>query len=193
MKKIATLLFAFAGIGIATAQNNWSSDAAHSSVRFTITHMMIAKTAGQFNEYEVKVTSAKEDFSDAQVEMKIKTASINTGDENRDKHLQGADFFDAEKNPEITFKSSSFKKVKGNQYKVEGDLTMHGVTKKVTLDAVYGGTKKDPWGNTKAGFAIIGKINRSDFGMNYNADVEGGKILDNMVDIFCDLELTKAK
>lgn len=193
MKKIFTLLFAAASLTAATAQNTWSADASHSSIRFAIMHMMVAKTTGQFSDYEIKVTSSKDDFSDAQVELKIKASSISTGDENRDKHLKSPDFFDTEKNPEITFKSTSFKKVKGNQYKVEGELTMRGVTKKVTLDAVYGGTKKDPWGNTKAGFAIMGKVNRTDFGINWNTDIEGGKILDNMVDIMCDIELMKGK
>lgn len=203
MKKIITTLLFASSIGLASAQvgtsatataQGWSGDNAHSSVRFAITHMMVAQTVGQFTDYTIKVNAAKENFSDATFNITIKTESVNTGAEDRDKHLKSPDFFDAANNPEITFKSTAFKNVKGNQYKLEGDLTMHGVTKKVTLDVMYTGTKNDPWGNTKAGFAIRGQVNRSDFGMNWNVDLkEGGKLLSDTVDIMCDVELKKDK
>jgi len=192
MKKLIVSLLLASSALAGTAQTKWTVDAAHSSVRFAVTHLTVAKTVGYFSEYDLNVTSSNEDFSGSQVELTIQANSINTANEARDKHLKGPDFFDAEKYPTITFKSTSFKKTKGNQYKIEGDLTMHGVTKKVTLDGVYGGTRKDPYGNTKAGFAISGKISRKDFNMAWGAPLEGGgNILDDMVDIACDVELKK--
>ncbi len=147
---------------------------------------------GWFSEYDVKMTSSKEDFSDAQVEITIQTKSINTGNEGRDKHLLADDFFAAEKNPTITFKSTSFKKTKGNIYIIKGNLTMKGVTKEVTFEGVYNGTKADPYGNTKAGWSIRGKVNRTDYGVSWNADLkDGGKAVDEVVEIMCEFELKK--
>ncbi|MEK6616792.1 MAG: YceI family protein, partial [Bacteroidota bacterium] len=114
--------------------------------------------------------------------------------EKRDGHLQSEDFFDLAKYPQITFKSKSIKKSGNNQYKLSGDLTMHGVTKEVTLDVQYNGTKNDPWGNTKAGFKITGKINRADFGLKYNSPLDGGGIMiGEEVTITCKVELLKQK
>lgn len=195
MKNIFTTLLLTAAIGSATAQN-WTLDNAHSSVGFAITHLEVAKTIGVFNEYTTNVSYTKEDLSDLKVELTIQTKSITTWNEMRDKHLASPEIFDAEKYPTITFKSTSVKKGKGNSYKITGDLTMHGVTKPVTFDMVYGGTKKDPYGNTKAGFSIKGKLDRTQFGVSYGTDVKlegGGTMLSNMVDIMCEFELMKAK
>lgn len=195
MKKVFLSLLLVAGVmGTANAQTNWSCDNSHSSVMFAIEHMTVAKTMGWFSDYEIKMTTNKADFSDATLEVTIKTSSINTGNEQRDGHLKSPDFFDAEKNPTITFKSTSFKKIKDNMYEVKGNLTMKGVTKEITLEAVYGGEKKDPYGNVKSGWSVRTKIDRTQYGMVWNAPLEGGgNILGNMVEIMCDIELMKKK
>lgn len=195
MKKILSVFLLSAAIGTASAQN-WNLDNSHSSVGFAITHMDIAKTIGLFTDYSATVSYTKEDLSDLKAEITIQTKSITTWNEARDKHLLGAEIFDAEKYPTITFKSTSVKKEKGNAYKITGDLTMHGVTKSVTFDMVYGGVRKDPYGNTKAGFSIKGQVDRAAFGVGYGSDVKlegGGVILGKMVDIMCEFELAKAK
>jgi polyisoprenoid-binding protein YceI len=195
MKKTILALLVLAGsTGTMNAQTNWQGDNGHSSVLFSIEHMAVAKTVGWFADYEVKMTTNKADFSDASVEITIQAKSVNTANEQRDGHLRGADFFDVEKFPTITFKSTSFKKVKGNMYEVKGNMTMHGVTKEVTLEATYGGEKNDPWGNTKSGWSIRGKVDRSLFGMTYTSPLEGGgTMLGNMVDIMCEVEFMKKK
>ncbi|MCU0433350.1 MAG: YceI family protein [Bacteroidia bacterium] len=195
MKKLVLSLFIVAGVmDTASAQTNWGCDNAHSSVMFAIEHMTVAKTIGWFGDYEIKMTTNKADFSDAVLEVTLKSSSINTGNEQRDGHLKSADFFDAEKNPTITFKSTSFKKIKDNMYEVKGNLTMKGVTKEITLEAVYGGEKKDPYGNVKSGWSVRTKIDRTQYGMAWNAPLEGGgNILGNMVEIMCDIELIKKK
>jgi len=167
MKKatiIAALLIASAAT---TFAQTWNVDKAHSRVGFTFTHLQIAELGGTFNSIDGKLTSAKPDFSDASVEFSADINSISTGSEQRDNHLKTADFFDAEKFPKLTFKSTSWKKVADKKYKVTGDLTMHGVTKPVTLDVVLGGVGTHP--QTKkpiAGFKITGTIKRTDFGVS---------------------------
>jgi polyisoprenoid-binding protein YceI len=195
MKKTFLALLLMAGTAApAAAQTNWQGDNAHSSVMFAIEHMGVAKTVGWFSDYEVKMTTNKADFSDAQVEITIQTKSINTANEQRDGHLKSADFFDAEKFQTITFKSTSFKKIKDNVYEVKGNFTMKGVTKEITLEAVYGGEKKDPYGNIKSGWSIRTKVDRTQFGMTWNAPLEGGgTILNTMVEVMCEIELSKKK
>lgn len=174
------------------AQNNWAFDVAHSSVNFTVSHMVISEVDGRFDKFEGSVSNSKEDFSDAKIEFTIDVASVNTGDEKRDAHLKNADFFDAEKFPKMKFISKSMKKVSGNKYKLEGSFTMHGITKDVSLDAKYGGTIKDPWGNTKAGFKITGTLNRTDWGLKYNSVMEaGGLMIGEEIEITCKIELIK--
>lgn len=166
MKKTLIIAAAVLGSFAAQAQSTWNLDKAHGAMEFSVNHMGLANITGQFKDFDVKVTNTKSDLSDAVVEMTATVASINTGNEGRDKHLQSADFFDAEKNPTITFKSTSFKKVKGNAYKVTGDLTMHGVTKTVTLDATFNGPKTHPYTKKEvAGFTVTGQVKRSDFGI----------------------------
>ena len=166
MKKatiIAALLIASAAT---TFAQTWSVDKAHSRIGFNFTHLMVADLGGTFNSIDGKITSTKPDFSDGAVEFSADINSINTDNEQRDKHLQTADFFDAEKFPKLTFKSTSWKKVADKKFKVTGDLTLHGVTKPVTLDVVLGGVGTHP--QTKkpiAGFKITGTINRKDFGI----------------------------
>ena len=192
MKKILlsalTLVMAFA----ANAQTNWSIDNSHSNVKFNITHMVVSEVEGYFKTYNGKVTSAADDFQNANIEFNVDVNSINTDDEKRDGHLKSDDFFNAEKFPMMKFKSTSFKKVNGKNYLLEGDLTIRDVTKKVKFEVVYNGTVKDPWGNTKAGFKAKSKINRFDYGLKWNAAVEaGGLVVSNEVEIILNIELKK--
>lgn len=179
------------------AQTNWKVDAGHSKLGFSVTHMMVSEVEGKFKVYEGKVTSkTDEDFTDAAIEFTADAASINTEDEKRDGHLKSADFFDVEKHPKITFKSTSMKKntKKGKTvYDLIGDLTMHGVTKKITLTAI-GASKvvKDPYGNTKYGFKVTGNLNRKDYGLGWNAALEaGGVAVSEDVKIDINIELNK--
>ncbi|GAB4134131.1 MAG: YceI family protein [Bacteroidia bacterium] len=195
MKKIIMSILAGGIISLAatTESTNWSVDNSHSSILFAVQHMTVAKTMGWFTEYDVKMTSnGIEDYSNAQVEITIQGKSVITGNEQRDNHLKGKDFFHTDSFPTITFKSTSFTKVKGNNYKIKGNLTMRGVTKEETFDAVYNGMKKDPWGNNKAGWAIRGKVDRTKYGVNWNAPLEGGgNMLEKNVEIMCEFELVK--
>lgn len=166
MKKATIIAALLISSAATTFAQTWNVDKAHSRVGFNFTHLQIAELGGTFNSIDGKLTAAKPDFSDAAVEFSADINSINTDNEQRDKHLQTADFFDAEKFPKLTFKSTSWKKVADKKYKVTGDLTLHGVTKPVVLDVVLGGVGTHP--QTKkpiAGFKINGTIKRTDFGI----------------------------
>jgi len=181
-------------VSVNAQTTKWDFDAAHSSVNFSIEHMVISEVTGQFKKFQGNVFSDKEDFSDAKINFVIDATSINTDNEMRDNHLKGKDFFETETFPIITFKSTSLKKVEGKNYKLTGDFTMHGVTKSVTLDVVYGGTVLDPYKNTKAGFKISGKLNRKDYGLAWSAVTEsGGLMVGEEVNFTCRVELAKAK
>ena len=168
-------------------QFSYTVDNAHSRLGFTIKHMGISDFNGNFGKFETKITTSKEDFSDAVVELSADVNTINTGNEMRDGHLKSADFFETEKFPTLTFKSTSFKLVKGKNYKIEGDLTMHGVTKKVTLDALHYGNAENPQ-NKKvvAGFKVSGVVKRSEFGIGAGFPAPG---LSDEVNLLADLEL----
>ena len=142
----------------------WTNDKAHSQLQFTVTHLGISDISGTFNDFDVKINASKDDFSDAVFELTAKVASIDTRVEARNNHLKSADFFDAEMYPEITYKSTAINKVGENQYKLTGDLTMHGVTKPVTMDLLYRGKLIDEEkGKETVGFQLTGEIKRSDF------------------------------
>ncbi|MBC7693947.1 MAG: YceI family protein [Burkholderiales bacterium] len=198
MKSTFKTLIALAAITLsAKAQTNWNVDASHSKLGFAVTHMMVSETEGRFNIYEGKVSSkADMDFTDATINFSVDAASVNTNDEKRDGHLKSADFFDVAKYPKITFVSKSMKlgKVKGT-YTLVGDLTMHGVTKSVSLVAI-GASKivKDPYGMERYAFKVTGIINRKDFGLTYNSVLEaGGVALSEEVRLDIKVEITKAK
>lgn len=156
---------------------NWKLDTTHSTIGFSIKHMMFTNVRGNFDLYEGGVTMTGDDFEQAKIEFNAEIASINTKNADRDGHLKSADFFDAEQFPNLTFKSSSIKKTGDHMYDIEGDLSMHGVTKPVQLKAVYSGLMKDPFGNIKIGLNLNGKINRKDWGLNWNAGLEAGGLL----------------
>ncbi|MCS7019238.1 MAG: YceI family protein [Cytophagales bacterium] len=171
----------------------WVIDAAHSEIQFKVKHLMISTVTGSFGSFSGSaITNSDEDFTDAQISFTAVTASINTGQADRDNHLRSADFFDAEKYPEVTFTSSSMKKAQGNHYELVGTLTMHGVSQEVKLDAEFLGINKDPWGNIKAAFELNGKINRKDFGLTWNAALEtGGVLVGEEVKIIANVQLTR--
>lgn len=188
MKKVVLSLFAaFALFSFATLEvANWSMDGAHSRLGFSITHMGITDINGQFNSFDVKVSTPNEDFTGASIEMTAQANSVNTGLEMRDNHLKTADFFDVEKFPTLTFKSTSVKKAKGNNYTVVGDFTMHGVTKSVTLTATHTGSAKNRAGNDVAGLKVTGVVKRSDYGVG-----QAGPGLSDEVKLIADLEVSK--
>jgi polyisoprenoid-binding protein YceI len=170
----------------------WTLDKAHSSIAFSVRHMVISEVIGNFKDFDVTFTSTKDDYSDATVDATIKVTSINTDNERRDGHLKTDDFFNAEKFPQIKFKSTSFEKVGENKYKLTGDLTIRDVTKKVTFDAVYNGTIKAPWGATVSSWKATSSVNRFDFGLKWNKAIDtGGLIAGDIVTITLNLELNK--
>ena len=157
--------------------STWQLDASHSSIGFSVKHLMIATVKGSFGKYEASFNGSEEDLSKATVGVKIDAASIDTGNDQRDGHLRSGDFFETEKFPEITFVG---KRIVGNpfgDFKIIGDLTVRGVTKEITLDATFEGRAKDPWGNSRLGYTAKGKINRSEFGLNWNQALEAGGVL----------------
>jgi polyisoprenoid-binding protein YceI len=143
----------------------WTVDKSHAKLGFTITHLMVSDIEGSFKSFDAKVNASKDDFSDATVELTADVNSVNTDDDKRDAHIKGPDFFDAAKYPSLTFKSTSFKKIAENKYKVTGDLTLHGVTKPVVLDAVARTGTNPMSKKTITGFKISGSLKRTDYGV----------------------------
>ena len=158
------------------ATTKWTIDPTHSEVGFKVKHMMFTNVSGQFDTYDATITTEDFDFATAAIEFSANIDSINTGNSDRDNHLKSADFFDAEKNPKLTFVSSSLVK-KGDDHELTGELTINGITKTVKLDTEVSGLLKDPWGNTKVGLNATGKINRTDFGLTWNSVLETGGVL----------------
>lgn len=167
MKKAVVCFFIAMLTFCAQAQTTWKTDPMHSRAGFTIVHFGITDVTGHFDKFEATSTASKPDLSDGKFEFSADVNSINTNVKMRDDHLKSADFFDAGKYSEITFKSTSLKKVSANKYKMTGDLTIHGITKKVTLDLNYKGTAKNPMANNEelAGIQVSGTIKRSDFNL----------------------------
>lgn len=191
MKKIILSAAALLASNFMFAQG-WGFDKAHSSVKFSVSHMVVSEAEGAFKKFSGTLVSEKADFSDAKIEFTIDVNSIDTDEPSRDAHLKSADFFDVANNPNITFKSKSFKSVGKGKYKLTGDLTMHGVTKTVTFDVTNGGTVKDPYGFTRTGFKVKGSLSRYDFGLKYNQAVETtGVVIGEMVEFTVNVEFTK--
>jgi polyisoprenoid-binding protein YceI len=189
MKKITVLSSLLLLAGAAFGQSTWTIDKNHSKIGFNVTHMGISEVEGKFNEFEGTVVAKSEDFNGAEIQFVSKTASIDTDNEKRDGHLKSPDFFDAEKNPETKFKGTLVKD--GGKYKLKGDLTMHGVTKKVEFDVTYGGTV-DTGKGKKAGFKLTGKINRHDYGLTWANKTPGGElVVSDEVELNVKVELDK--
>lgn len=164
-------------------------DKSHSEVGFSIKHLMISNVKGEFSDYSADIEFDTKTKKFTKLVATIKPTSIDTGIEKRDNHLRSPDFFDVEKYPDMTFKMTSYKHDDDNEGYIYGDLTLHGVTKPVKLEVEFNGMVKDPWGGTRAGFTIEGKINRKDFGLSWNKALEaGGVLVGDTVKIHIELE-----
>lgn len=154
----------------------WIIDPAHSEIGFSVKHMMISKVKGSFTSFDAEVEANEEDLTNALIDFKIDTASITTNNTDRDNHLRSADFFDAEQYPHITFKANEIVQ-KDDEYELNGDLTIKGVTRPATFEVEYGGKGTNPWGVEVVAFNAEGKINRKDFGLTWNQSLETGGVL----------------
>ncbi len=173
-------------------KTTWSVDPMHSEVQFKVKHLVISTVTGQFKDFTASIESNGEDFDGAKASFSAKIDSITTNNNDRDGHLKSPDFFDAANHPSLDFESSRFIKRDDSTYDVIGNLTIKGVTKEVTLKAELGGIMQDPYGNTKAGFEIEGKINRKDFGLNWSAVTEaGGVVVSDEVRLLLNLQFAK--
>lgn len=159
------------------AVTKWVLDPAHTEITFKIRHLMIANVTGSFKKFNSEAETNGDDFGSAKVTFTAETASVTTNNEQRDTHLKSDDFFNAEKYPEIKFESTGLKKKNDDEYELEGKLTIRDVTKTIKLNVEAGGVVVDGYGQTKAGFSVAGKINRKDFGLNWNAVTEAGGIV----------------
>jgi polyisoprenoid-binding protein YceI len=189
MKKINVLLALLFVAGGAMAQTTWNIDKSHSRIGFSVPHYAITEVEGNFKDFDASVVSKADDFDGAEVTFTGKTASIDTDNEKRDGHLKSKDFFDAEANPEVTFKGLLSKAA--GKYKLKGNLTMKGVTKPVEFDVVYGGSMNTGRG-MKAGFKLTGEINRQEFGVTYGGKTPTGElVIGDKITIVCKIELDK--
>src|SRR3954468_9407670 len=174
------------------ATTKWILDPTHSELGFKIKHLMITNVSGSFKNFQGEVETEGEDFSTAQINATVDMASISTNNEQRDAHLRNSDFFEVEKHPELTFKSTRIEKVDSDTFTLYGELTLKGITKPVKLNVEYNGVTKDPWGGERAGFVLTGKINRSEWGVNFNGVLEtGGLMLGEEVKINSEVQLVK--
>lgn len=194
MNTIKYILITLILANLTFAQTTWKVDPAHSNVEFTVSHLVISDVTGRFKEFDGTLTHTKPDFSDAKIEAVIQVKSVDTDNEKRDQHLLTPDFFNVEKFPTIKFVSTSIKKESENNYKINGNLTINGITKPVTLDAKYRGETKDPWGNVKSAFKATTSIDRFDFDVKWNAPLgSGGLVVGKTVDINLNIQLIKQK
>lgn len=174
------------------AKSVWAIDPTHSEIGFKVKHMMFTNVSGKFSSFEASVENEDDKFETSAISFSADVNSIDTANADRDNHLRSGDFFEVENFPKLTFVSTGITKVDDNQYKINGDFTIRDVTKNITLDAEYSGLMKDPWGNTKAGFSLSGKINRKDFGLTWNAALEtGGVLVSDEVKLLCEVQVVK--
>ncbi|MGC1241623.1 MAG: YceI family protein [Chryseosolibacter sp.] len=173
-------------------KTKWTLDPTHSELAFKVRHMMITNVKGEFRKFDASILTEGVDFTKSSIDVTIDAGSIFTNDDSRDGHLKGPDFFDAEKYSTLTFQGKALEKADAGEYKLKGILTIKGVSKEVTLDVEFGGINKDPWGNEKAGFSLEGKINRKDFGLNWNAALEtGGVLVSDEVKLSAEVQFVK--
>lgn len=175
------------------AKTIWQLDPAHSEVTFRVRHLVIATVSGKFDKFSADVATEGDDFTTASIAFDVEAVSINTGVEARDNHLRSDDFFNAEKYSLMIFKASSMKHIKGEQYQLEGHLTIRDLTKPISLDVEYGGVIKDPYGNIRAGFEATGKLNRKEYGLRWDALTEtGGAVVSDEVKIQVNAQFFRA-
>jgi len=174
------------------ANTKWNIDSAHSEIHFKVRHLMVSWVTGSFKQFNAIVETEGDDITSAKVRFTADVNSISTNNEQRDAHLRTGDFFDAEKHPQLTFESDRLEKIDGENYKVYGVLTIRGISKNVALNVEYGGVAQDPWGNTRIGLSVSGKINRKDFGISFSMVSEtGGILLSDEVTINANAEFVK--
>jgi len=174
-------------------KTKWVLDPAHSEIQFKVRHMMVSWVTGSFKQFTAEVETDDDDFKTATVNFSADINSISTNNEQRDAHLRTGDFFDAENHQQLIFKGDKLEKLDDEHYKLHGTLTMRGVSKPVILNAEFGGITQDPWGNTRTGFTVTGKINRKDFGVSFSMVSEtGGILLGEDVSINSNVEFVKA-
>jgi polyisoprenoid-binding protein YceI len=175
-----------------SVKTKWVVDPTHSELLFKVKHLMITNVKGEFRKFNVEVLSDGSRFGNAQINVTIDAASVFTNNDDRDAHLKSGDFFDVENHKELSFTSTSLKKIDDETYKLTGLLTIRGTANEVVLDVEFGGINKDPWGNEKAGFSISGKFNRKDWGLNWNAALEtGGVLVSDEVRLNAEIQLVK--
>lgn len=158
------------------ATGTYTVDPAHSQIGFKVRHLVVSKVRGSFGRFDATLTVADEPLASA-VDVTVQLASIDTGDDARDGHLRSADFFDVEQHPTMTYRSTAVREVGDGRFEVDGELTVLGVTKPLTLQATFEGAAKDPWGNTKVAFSATGKVNREAYGITWNQALESGGVL----------------
>ncbi len=169
----------------------WNLDPTHSELTFKVKHLMISNVKGSFTKFNAKIEG--DDFETSKITATVDAASVFTNNADRDGHLKSADFFEVETYPELKFESTHITKTDDGEYSLTGDLTIKGITKSVELEVEFGGYMKDPYGNEKAGFSFEGKINRKDFGLNWNAALEtGGVLVSDEVKIAAEVQFVKA-
>ncbi|HVI49062.1 MAG TPA: YceI family protein [Chitinophaga sp.] len=175
------------------AKQQWVSDADHSELGFKIRHLMITNVSGKFTNFQVEAETDEEDFLTAKTKVSVDVDSVSTGNTQRDEHLRSPEFFDVNKYRNISFVATKYESIDNDgSYALYGDLTIRDITKSIKLDVEFGGVVKDPWGNTKAGFTINGKINRKDFGLTWNGVTEaGGVMVSDEVKIMCEVQLLR--
>ena len=175
------------------ATTRWVTDPMHSEVQFKVKHLMITTVTGYFGQFNVEVETEDEDFTKAtKVLFTADVDSISTNNEQRDTHLKSADFFDAASHGQVKYEGKNFEKVGENEYKLHGDLTIRGTTKPVTVNVEFGGIVVDPYGQTKAGFTVTGKINRKDYGLMWDAVTEAGSVVvSDEIKLNCEIQLVK--
>lgn len=174
-------------------KTNWKVDPAHSSLDFTVKHMMVSKVKGSFEDFEATIEADPDDLTTADIEFSVDVTSVDTRIKGRDDHLRSGDFFDAENHPKMTFKATNIVKTGDGEYDVTGDLTIRGTTKSETFSVTSEGQGKDPWGNEVAGFSGEGKINRGNYGLTYNTALEtGGVLVGDEIKISIEIEASKA-
>ncbi len=194
LKRVFILLGAVFMLTASTWADVWNFDKPHTSVGFTVRHLVVTKVHGQFKDFNGEIEFNGKNVETGSIDVTIQMTSIDTENQKRDDHLKSADFFDVEKFPVMSFKSGKIVRGEGDNFKIIGDLTIRDITKEVTLDAVFNGTIKDPWGGTRAGFSATGKINRQDFGVKWNQALEtGGFLVGDEVTINIETELIKAE
>jgi polyisoprenoid-binding protein YceI len=176
-----------------SGKTKWAIDPAHSEIAFKVKHLMITNVKGVFKDFSASVTTSAGSYITSDIDFTLHPASVDTGAPDRDNHLRSADFFDAENYDRISFSGRDVEKIEGdNNYVLLGDLTIKDITKPVRLNIEFSGVMKDPWGNEKAGYTLHTKVNRKDWGLNWNAALEaGGVLLSDEVTISCDVQLVK--